>query len=249
MKHRSTLRNILGVLIACRLDVSNQFQTSFHGTRWGRTAELVGERNRRPTEILVLSDASRACTATQDPKLSASSELDKRISELRASDRVQEAVETLMEIKSDGALSETAYCTILSTLAATDEPSESSLQQIERLFDRMKSLSENGQQPQLTPTASAYNLLVLALSKSSREDAGDRCCGLLSELWQKYNATSDSRFVPLKSTYVSTLTALARSGRGREAAERAEELLEEMEQRRSKHPDLAPTTICVNIVL
>lgn len=241
MKQQSKLRTSVAVFIAFFLERSFPFQNPFGRPR--------AYRRRCPTEIHVLFETSQESTATQDLQFSAGNELDERIFKLCASDRMEEAVELLFQTNSDERPSEAAYSAILSKLASADKPSGSSLQQIEQLFHRMKSLSESGQQPQLAPTASAYNSVVLAWSKTSRDDAGGRCCGLLSELWQKYNETSDSCFLPLESTYVSTLTALARSGRGREAAEHAEELLEEMERFRPKHPELAPTTICANIVL
>lgn len=60
-------------------------------------------------------------------------------------------------------------------------------------------------------------------------------------------------YCPSHATYVSTLTALARSGTGRHGAERAEALLEDMERLSSRRPaefsHLRPTTVCVNIVL
>lgn len=70
--------------------------------------------------------------------------------------------------------------------------------------------------------------------------------------------TTATLYCPTQSTYISTLTALARSQGGKRAAEQAKALLEDMERvskKRSKHDNshpythLKPTTTCVNIDL
>jgi hypothetical protein len=183
--------------------------------------------------------------------------LNERIAELCRSGLVEEAIillEGQLQVERSGDVceqfpNETSFTTIMCALVTRNDDSISNLlEQLEDLLERMKSLSTAGR-VECTPTIAAYNILVLAWSKSFLGDAGIRCDELLSELWERYNKTQDMRFLPLKSTYVSTLTALARSGRGKEAAQLAEERLEEMERLRLDHPTVAPSTICFNVVL
>jgi hypothetical protein len=152
-------------------------------------------------------------------------------------------------------------------LHASHTVTQSTLKQIENIFGRMKELGQKHEH--CKPTNLAYSAVILAWSKSYRREAGQRCEQLLNELWAKHNATIaatetnvanqsdkdeghnsfESRYIPLKSTYISTLTAIARSAGGLGAAERAEALLEEMELLGIDYPHLEPTTVCVNIVL
>lgn len=180
-------------------------------------------------------------------------DLNGRVIELCRSDAVDDAVRLVQHYLSDASsndhlvLNPSAVNTVISNLSVKKDCA-AYLDQMTDLLSRMNSLDANGI-PEWAPTASTYNSVALAWSKSFRDDAGQRCDELLTDLWRKYNTTSDDRFVPLKSMYVATLTALARSRKGQAAAQRTEELLEEMERMRQNHPSLAPTTICVNIVL
>jgi hypothetical protein len=152
--------------------------------------------------------------------------------------------------------------------------------QVVEIFQRLKRMAQKfpastSLSSSFAPTRVDYNAVLLTWSKSYRREAGQRCEQLLTELWSQYNASSETAntdsmehdaeskkstanvirnpYCPSHSTYVSTLTALARSGTGRHGAERAEFLLDEMERLSSTCPDeffhLRPTTICVNIVL
>jgi pentatricopeptide repeat protein len=149
-----------------------------------------------------------------------------------------------------------SYTIILQALAARDPPDDNLLQKIDSLFLQMKHVSRT--HPSCTPLATAYSAVILAWSKYFRAEAGQRCDDLLTELWSLHNANraaDDDRievrdaFVPFKSTYIATLTALARSAGGRRAAQRAEELLEDMERRSDQFPHLRPDTVAVNVVL
>jgi hypothetical protein len=118
----------------------------------------------------------------------------------------------------------------------------------DRMLQRMIDYSK--EHPACLPTAKAYNAVIFAWSKNSEiKQAAARCNECLEELWSQYEKTKDTRFIPPRSSYISTITALSRSRGGRRAAEQAEELLESMEKRRVKHPHLAPTTLCTNAVL
>jgi hypothetical protein len=102
----------------------------------------------------------------------------------------------------------------------------------------------------LQPTSQSYNAVISVWAESPyRKEAADKCLNYLDATWSLYTDTNDSRYVPLRSSYISTITALSRSRQGRQGAERAEQLLEDMEELRQKHPHLAPNTICVNGVL
>lgn len=147
--------------------------------------------------------------------------------------------------KADCQLNASVFVKVMQTIAAGD--TTDTVQQVELVLSRMLTLSKL--EPSCTPKGAAYNSVILAWSKSFQRESGQRCLELLEELWSRYNATGDSDYLPMKSTYISTLTAIARSGRNRDNAVRAEALLDEMERVRHEHQFLAPTTICVNIVL
>jgi hypothetical protein len=98
-------------------------------------------------------------------------------------------------------------------------------------------------------TTDEVNSIIGRLSKSKRKDAAQKADDLLTELWSHYIATDDQAYLPTRATYVSTISAWARSGLGRQAAERAEALLEEMEAHRAQHPAMGPNTASVNAVL
>jgi len=181
--------------------------------------------------------------------------LSESVYELCQENDVEQAVRMLFSYKIGTCAPpiEMVFTMVMSNLAARQQDSTSCyVEQLDALLEQMKALSAAGY-PQCTPTGAAYNAVALGWSKCTtkarKQDAVARCETILSELWAQYRATNDTRFVPFKATYVSTLTALARSGGGMEAAQRAEEHLEEMELYRLENPWLAPSTICVNIVL
>jgi hypothetical protein len=136
---------------------------------------------------------------------------------------------------------EFCYLTIFQALAKSENPQAPEL--ADELLERM---TVNGCQP----TSQSYNAVISVWSESPyRKEAADKCYSYLEATWSLYDDTNDSRYVPLRSSYISTITALSRSRQGRQGAERAEQLLEEMEEMRRHHPHLAPNTICVNGVL
>lgn len=100
-------------------------------------------------------------------------------------------------------------------------------------------------------TNEIHNLVISIWSRSSRQDAAEKCCSMLDMLWMQHRKTGDDKFVPFRSSYISTITALSRSRRrrGQENAKTAEALLEELEEKKNKYPHLTPNTITVNAVL
>lgn len=142
-------------------------------------------------------------------------------------------------------IDEMSYGTVIQGIANNNWPNSTSL--AEELFLRMKRLAVTF--PACAPKRFAYNAVIFTWSKTFLKNAGPRCHELLNELWGLYNRTDDLAYLPMKSSYISTLSAWARCGRKREAAQNAEALLEEMERYRSIHPHLAPTTFCVDAVL
>lgn len=150
-----------------------------------------------------------------------------------------------------------SFTLILTSMAsAAHELDEEKLARMEDVFAR---LSRRCQRQSAAPTRAAYHPLIVAWSASHARYAGERCAALLTELWSHYHAATAAaaavdpvHWCPSHATYVAALTALARSQGGRRAAERAEALLEEMEQ--LGHSDdafahLKPTSTCFNIVL
>ena len=245
------------VVVASFVDLSEQFLGQSFGVWSGR--DCINRINQRdplhtdyaPFRCRKISPCLNVLRALTEDQVTG--EVNERIIELCRSGQVNSALEILLsqteEAKTGDGVSppsSEAFTCVMVALAEKKDPSL--IQVIEDLLQRMKSLARQGWL-ESEPTAKAYNALVLALSRSFREEAGSRCAVLLDELWKRYNETNDSRFVPLESTYVSTLTALARCNGGVNTAQRAEAILEEMERFREEHPSLAPSTICVNIVL
>jgi hypothetical protein len=101
------------------------------------------------------------------------------------------------------------------------------------------------------PSSEIYNLVIAIWSKSTRKEASQKCTNYLQDLWSQLEKSGEEKFVPMRSSYISTITSLSRSNRrpGTENAEKAEALLEEMEERRHQYPQLAPNTLAVNAVL
>ena len=99
-----------------------------------------------------------------------------------------------------------------------------------------------------TPSFEDDSELTTMITTTATEE---RCLDLLNELWSLYETTKDNKYVPTKSTYIATLSALSRCVGGTRAAQQAEDLLEDMEQQsqQNNHIHLEPTTICFNIVL
>lgn len=124
----------------------------------------------------------------------------------------------------------------------------------EQLLRHMSDLSK--EHACCTPKGQTYSAVIQAWSKTTkkRNIAAQHADDLLEELWSLYNNTQSkdrSAYIPTRATYTSTISAWARSGLKRRAAERAEELLEEMESfsRENSVIMLGVTTACVNAVL
>lgn len=140
---------------------------------------------------------------------------------------------------------ESCYVTILKAL--TRESNSQSTMMADNIIERMTENSENGKGH--PPTAQAYNAAICVWAVSNRNHAASRCCEYLDNLWSLYDKTKDKRFVPLRSSYISTIDALSRTRKGFEGATQAERLLEDMENFSQEHSSLTPNTICFNAVL
>jgi hypothetical protein len=145
-----------------------------------------------------------------------------------------------------------SYSILLRAIAALGNIDVHHLELADDIFQRMV------RHPSIVPTRMEYAALILAWSKSNDHRAAERCASLLHDNWLQYNKTTTGSdqdkldISPSHSSYVSTMTAIARSGGGKRAAERTEALLEDMERRSHSHGrmvHLQPTTTCVNIVL
>jgi hypothetical protein len=149
---------------------------------------------------------------------------------------------------------------------------EERIELMQAIYQRCKE-----QSPTLFPTRVATNAVLASWSKSYLPRAGEASIELLNELWMQYHlAVASARlerdatdsingesigsgslndladvqpYCPTLSSYVWTLTSLSRCEGGLPAAQRAEELLEEMERHSKVHVHLKPTTSCVNLVL
>lgn len=139
-------------------------------------------------------------------------------------------------------LKEGVYQAVLATLAASRLPEAP-----QQANDMYQTIIESG----FHPSGEVVNSIIAVLAKSNQETSGDTCNRYITALWSKHAETGDERFVPMRSSYISAITCLSR-GRtrpGRERAEQAEALLEEMEKRRVDYPRLSPNTVTVNAVL
>jgi len=189
---------------------------------------------------------------SEDKKLTG--DINSAVAELCRGKSFEKAARVLLEYADDGStagVNAESYHMVMQSIAAKCDDAASANKAatlLEKLLEKAKhvSKSDNG----FATTCRMYNSVILAWSKSFEGKAGPRCVELLQDLWSRYNQTRNSQCLPMKSTYVLTLTALARSAkRTRETAQQAESLLEEMERLREEHAFLAPTTVCVNVVL
>ena len=139
---------------------------------------------------------------------------------------------------------QSTYVAVMKSYARSDR--DDAAEKAEEILSHMSSLSHAC----CMPKGQAYSAAILAWSNSKHVNAGQRADALLSKLWSLYNSTEDQAYLPTRATYTSAITAWARSGQSKKAAERAEELLEEMEDYcRKGYESLGPTTACVNAVL
>lgn len=152
-----------------------------------------------------------------------------------------ELIRTAEETEGSPKANQPAYSAIMNAYARSGRDDAA-----ERAEEIMASMSDDGCEPK----GQAYNAVILAWSNSRRPDAAERADWLLSKLWSLYTSTEDQAYLPTRATYTAVITTWARSNQSKKAAERAEELLEEMEKLyRDGHTLLGPTTACVNAVL
>jgi hypothetical protein len=175
------------------------------------------------------------------------SDINSELARLCQMGNIAEAIALLSKnmVSSETEIDEMSYATLVQSMVNKKWPNSTTL--AEDFLRRMKRVAI--MLPSCAPKRYAYNAVIFAWSKTFLKDAGPRCHELLNELWAAYNETEDLAYLPLRSSYISTLSAWARCGRKLEAAQNAELLLEEMERYRAKHPHLAPSTFCVNTVL
>lgn len=163
------------------------------------------------------------------------------IRELLVAGQVEAAI-ALAKDSTDHPLDEKAYQIVLQSLS--DIESEDAPDIADNL---LHSMLDQG----LVPSNVIYNLVIAVWSKSTRKEASKKCIQYLRDLWSCHEKKGDDCFVPMRSSYISSITSLSRSTRkpGSENAEAAEALLEEMEERRHLYPQLAPNAVAVNAVL
>jgi hypothetical protein len=160
--------------------------------------------------------------------------------------KVLDATKLLTEPENSEKLStERDYVKIFKAL--TRISNSQSAKMADGLIDHMTENSENVNG--CRPTAESYNAAISVWASSNRRDSATRCCEYLNTLWSLYDETSDTKYVPLRSSYIHTIDALARSRQGYQGAKQAESLLDDMEVLRHEHPSLSPNTLCFNAVL
>ena len=209
------------------------------------TVKSRGSRSRCGVSSLPLQDSTSIEHLEMRGSGDAKIAISQQIAELAKSGDICAALEFLtnstatnfVEFSSSG-----LYLTVLAALAKY-EPLEATTQ-ADKLY---RTIVDSGYHP----TSEVVNTIVAIWAKSGRENSADRCIKYIRSLWTRHDQTGDEQFVPMRSSYVSAIAALSRGrGRiGRESAEQAEALLEEMEKRRVSHPRLSPNTVTVNAVL
>jgi hypothetical protein len=171
-----------------------------------------------------------------------------------------------------------ALTNLLIVLSKMDDEIAPDFTSMEEQIELMRAIYQRckEQSPKSFPTRVATNAVLASWSKSYLPRAGEASVELLKELWMQYHlAVASVRlerdatdgndgsigseslndlvdvqpYCPNLSSYIWTLTSLSRCEGGRPAAQRAEELLEELERHSKDHVHLKPTTSCVNLVL
>ena len=151
-------------------------------------------------------------------------------------------------------MNERTNIVITTKAAANDDENADSKEQYLFLADTIiKTMLELGKQSDshdLLPTAENVHLVIkMWWSSSFVEGASVRCRFYLDTLWSLYEKRKDERFVPLYESYYCAVSACSAKDRGSDAAERAENLLEEMESFCRKHPKLTPDRSIANGVM
>lgn len=171
------------------------------------------------------------------------SEAAEQVVDILDRDDVDSAISFLMEAEKDSSTfdsDEDCYHVVIRALTRSNRPDSHLL--AENLF-------EYGVQHDVQFGSKAYNSIILSWSESHKREGAQKCVKYLYGLWELYDERQEDQYVPMRSSYISTIAALSRSRYGRRAAEKAEELLEEMETYRVQYPHLGPNTLCVNAVL
>lgn len=168
------------------------------------------------------------------------------IIDLCAEGNVLDATKLLSESENSEIFDENYYVAMFKALKNKISNSQAA-QLADELIDQLNEVSANGNL--CRPTAASYNAVIIVWASSNRGDTANSCLGYLDTLWSKYNETGDANYVPLRSSYIHTINALARSRQGYRGAKRAESLLDDLEGLSHKYPRLGPNTMCYNAVL
>lgn len=226
----------------------SQIADGFLETRIGRTCPNLSHQSPSISFLSALELSSENEVITESNVHLLGDRLESLCSEGKvseAADLLRNAEISLAEKGQESWLEEKCYVTILKSFSRLSKSQSTGM--AEDLFKRMTQNSENGIGP--PPTALSYNSLISVWASSNQPQKADRCYEYLDSLWALYDETNDSKYVPLRSSYISTIDALARSRQGYDGAKRAEALLEDMESSRHDHPQLSPNKICFNAVL
>jgi hypothetical protein len=241
---------LLKAVIASFFISSSAFTTSrIHQVAMAKSNVLSGDRSREMRPLLA---GSVAFDQKEEEDLAHStvqishSPLAQNIRDLTESGKLEEAVQLLKASASqdhDLLAEEKNYQIVLKALfdsKIVDAP--------EMADELLNDLLRQG----FHPSAELFNVVISIWSKSGRKEAKEKCVNYLDDLWSFHAETGDERLIPMRSSYISTMHALSRTFYNKpiqEQAEKAEALLEEMEEKRAMYPQLAPNTIAVNAVL
>lgn len=139
---------------------------------------------------------------------------------------------------------------ILSSLAKRSSPNLD-CERINRIFQNQAKLAASYEK--VAPNQESYLAVITAYSKSNEKNASKRCVHLLDDLLLKYEESERNvDLMPTFPCFVSTLSALARSGTSWRTAEKAQGILSQMETLSASDENLAhlaPDRKCYNIVL
>merc|ERR1719491_157032 len=111
----------------------------------------------------------------------------------------------------------------------------------------------SGVNPYCEPNVSTYNTILNVYATLRLPTSGPSASHLLSQMWDFHHQSPPSdptinrmRLTPDRVSYATAISAWARSGKGVEGAEKAEDLLEVMERKREEgFEELGPDTYAV----
>jgi len=203
--------------------------------------------------------------------LSAFSSLETDIASLCGNGQFEKAIKSLEQLPPDESL-KSGYTQILKCLVdrqeqlleeritelnnkttwetSSDDDYTLHLHQADKILKKLLELGKKQNSDRLLPDAENFNDVIKMWGSSTFvENASVRCQSHLQSLWTLYHKLGEDRFVPFFESYYCAVSACSGRDRGAEAANRAENLMEEMQYRCKDHAELTPDRSIANGVM